>query len=292
MKRNSVNASIVILFIILLVAIVLVSSLKPLRINAATNIPQTELTGKKILNFGDSIVGSTEGAGSISAFLAEKSGATVYNVGFGGARMSTHTGTVAAFSMHALADAITSKNFSVQNYALANNPKNVNRYLYQLHLNRIKNLNFSKIDFITIAYGTNDYTAAKELDNPDNPEDVTTYKGALRYTLRKFYEAYPNLKILVVSPMYRVWHNPDGSFLIDSDKKTYNLANNTLPDFVKATKEVCQEYKTPFVDQYNSLGINQVNRLSFYTVADGTHPNESGRKKVALKWYRELINNF
>ena len=53
-------------------------------------IREYPLYGKKIVNFGDSIFGNYKAPLDISSFLAEYTGATVYNVGFGGTRMSSH----------------------------------------------------------------------------------------------------------------------------------------------------------------------------------------------------------
>lgn len=167
------------------------------------------LYGKTIVNFGDSIFGNFNDSTSISSYLASLSGATVYNVGFGGCRMSQHSMYWDAFSMYRLAEAIANNDFNYQDEAIANY-SGFPSY-FSSHLETLKNIDFSKVDYITIAYGTNDYTAGIEIENPDDPEDVTTYKGALRYSLRLICEAYPNLKILVCTPMYRFWSNEDES---------------------------------------------------------------------------------
>jgi len=244
------------------------------------------LYGKTIVNFGDSIFGNFNDSTSISSYLASLSGATVYNVGFGGCRMSQHSMYWDAFSMYRLAEAIANNDFNYQDEAIANY-SGFPSY-FSSHLETLKNIDFSKVDYITIAYGTNDYTAGIEIENPDDPEDVTTYKGALRYSLRLICEAYPNLKILVCTPMYRFWSNEDGSFKEDSDTKTFNSHGDTLPEFVEATKEVAKEFKMPYLDNYFELGINKYNRLEYFTTTDGTHPQASGRKRVAERIYNAL----
>ena len=80
------------------------------------------LEGKTIVNFGDSIFGLNSGTGTeVSAVLANITGATVYNSGYGGCRMASYLkadGSINepwdAFSMYRLVDAIVSGDFSYQ----------------------------------------------------------------------------------------------------------------------------------------------------------------------------------
>lgn len=249
------------------------------------------ISGKKVVNFGDSIFGNTDGSTSISGYISSVSGATAYNVGFGGCRMSVHSQYWDAFSMYQLAEAIATQDFTMQDNAIIGGT-GLPSY-FPDHLDLLKSIDFNEVQYITIAYGTNDYTAGKELDNELDPEDVNTFNGALRYSLRRLYEAYPHLKILVLTPTYRFWTDEGtGEFLEDSDTKTYNASGDTLKEFAEATLVVAKEFKTPALDQYFDLGINKVNRLEFYTTSDGTHPQANGREKMARKICAGLISRF
>lgn len=46
------------------------------------------------------------------------------------------------------------------------------------HVKNMKNLDLSTLDYASIWFGTNDFTANVVLDNPDDPYDVTTFGGA------------------------------------------------------------------------------------------------------------------
>ena len=73
------------------------------------------LEGKNVVVFGDSLIGLYRGDTSATTHLATVTGATVYNVGFGGCRMSTHpTHGYAEFSMWALADAVATGTWTSQ----------------------------------------------------------------------------------------------------------------------------------------------------------------------------------
>ena len=73
----------------------------------------TPLKGKTIANFGDSIFGNRRPPNDVSTALAEITGATVYNLGFGGCRMAKHDTNWDPFSMYRLADSIATNDFTV-----------------------------------------------------------------------------------------------------------------------------------------------------------------------------------
>lgn len=250
-----------------------------------------KLNGSVIVNFGDSIIGAVQGSTSVSGYIAYLTNATVYNAGFGGCRMSVHEPNWDAFSMYRIADAIVTHDFSYQDNAIKANDPSMPQY-FVTTLETLKTIDFTKVDYITITYGTNDYTAGKEIINPANEEDLNTYSGALRYSLRRIYEAYPNLKVLVCTPGYMFWSDKQGHFIEDSDTKTFNAHHDTMDAFVVATERVAKEFKTPCLDQYYEFGINKYNRLQYFTPEDGTHPQDAGRLKMAQKISSALMCDF
>ena len=98
---------------------------------------------------------------------------------------------------------------------------------------------------------------------------------------------YPHLKVFICSPIYRHNNNADGSLDWESDSKTQNGV--LLTDVVNKEKEVAKEYHLPFIDNYHELGINKINRLKYFPTADGTHPNEVGRRLIAEHIAKELF---
>ena len=219
------------------------------------------LTGKTVVCFGDSLFGMYTGDTSAPAYVAQRTGATVYNVGFGGCRMSEHPYTgYNEFCMYALATAVSSgsSNFPDQ-------------------LAILKEIDFSQVDAIVIHYGTNDFTAGAgvAMDNADDPQDCSTLCGALRYSIETLLTAYPALRIFVSVPAFRYWMAEDGTVTYPD---TYtNVNGNTLTEFVDAIASTAKEYNLPVIDSYYGLGINKVNAATF--LADGVHHNAVGRKR-------------
>ena len=247
-----------------------VMSLKPTvkiskdNLNFAVNEPL--LAGRKIVVFGDSLIGMTRDQTSVPAYAAAYTGAKVYNVGFGGCRMAKHPSNgYAAFSMWALADAVSTGNYAAQD---AQAPSGADYFSSQLDV--LKSIDFTTVDAVVIHYGTNDFAANVPLDDAANLLSTDTVCGALRYSIKKLLTAYPKIKIFVSLPLYRTWGGV-GS-------ETYkNALEKTLPEYDSAMKTVAEEHNLPTVDGYKQLGINSINSSAY--LSDGTHLNDFGRRQ-------------
>ena len=247
----------------------------------------TSLAGKKIVNFGDSIFGNFRDTTSVSSNIADITGATVYNVGFGGCQMSDRSDNGwKAFSMCNLATAVASQDFTTQDDAIANPPTGMPAY-FATHLATLKSIDFSTVDIVTIAYGTNDYTAGDSLDNSSNLKDISTFAGALRYSIETLLTAYPNLKIVIGTPIFRLWLNGT-TVEYTSDTKTY-AGDFTLIDMTEKVKDVGEEYHCQVIDAYNDFGVNQYNWQRIFDSADTTHPNATGRALLGRLYGVELL---
>jgi len=241
-------------------------------------------TGKNVICLGDSI---TEN-GDYPVRLATLTGATVTNCGFGGSRLAFSTGDYAYLSFHKLADYISTGNYSDLTAAcarLAGSPVFDDNIAIAA---RLAAVNWSTVDYIVAAYGTNDY------GSPDVPLGTTTdttgatFKGAINYAVNKICTAYPNIKILFVSPIWRSRYNSgDGN---DSD--TYaNSRGNYLLEFVDAMKEMSALNKMPCIDMYRTSGINKYNGATL--LSDGLHPVAGvGYQRIAEKIAAGLVANW
>lgn len=246
------------------------------------------LSGKTIVNFGDSIFGNAKAPNDISTMLAQLTGATVYNCGFGGCRMSKHGySNYDAFGMYNLASAIANNDFTLQDTAIIDTEvREALPSYFKASLETLKTIDFSKVDIITIAYGTNDWTGGKTIDSEEETHSTNTYAGALRYSIETLCTAYPHIQIFVCTPTWRFWHT-DGTYTEDSDTKV--LGGTKLTDFVDKTVQVAREYHLKVIDNYNELGINKFNRTNYFPATDGTHHNLNGRILIARHIANELF---
>ena len=237
-------------------------------------VSEPPLAGRKIVVFGDSLIGMTRDQTSVPAYAAAYTGAEVYNVGFGGCRMAKHPSNgYAAFSMWALADAVATGNYSTQD---AQAPSGSDYFASQLDV--LKSIDFTSVDAIVVHYGTNDFAANVPVDDPENLTSTDTVCGALRYSVQKILSAYPKIRIFLSLPIYRMWESVGA----ESYK---NGLGKTLPEYDTAMQTAAEAYNLPIIDGYKRLGINALNDSAFST--DGTHLNDWGRRQ-----FGELIGGY
>lgn len=133
---------------------------------------------------------------------------------------------------------------------------------------------YSDVALVTIAYGCNDARTNVPLGTV-NSTDVTTFAGALNQLLRKIYTDNPECRVIVLTPIQRL-------YVSDFGIGTANANGNYLVDFVDMSKKVAAKRSTKCIDMYRDCGINQTN-LYYYTV-EGVHPVNQGfaRMKGAI----------
>lgn len=243
------------------------------------------LAEKKIVFFGDSLTQNLEvEKKSYPDIVHQKTDAQVTNLGFGGTSMSLHpNASFDSFAFHSLVDAIVSSDFSEQKLALED--PEVPAY-FDEKLTALEELNWNKIDIISIMYGANDW--GNPLENSSDLMDISTFKGSGRYSLDKLLTQYPHLQVLFIPMTYRFWpeyNNVD----TDSSVNAHGLKPYQYSD---AMMELAKEFKFPYVDTLYSLGINKYNRSLYFNSVDGTHPNELGTQKIGDRVAKALLSYF
>lgn len=234
--------------------------------------------GKICVCLGDSILGNYEDSKSYTAVIAQQTGMQVVNGGFGGCKMAYNPEVnpeFDAFAMYRLADAIATGDWSLQE-------QNANKHPYKetpARVEVLKNLNWAEVDYLTIGFGTNDVQGHGYIEKDDNKKAIDSYMGALRYSIERIQKQYPQIKILLVTPIYRFWAEDS----TDSDNKLFTDPygnEHKFTDWVDAMIQVAEEYKVPYVDLYRNLGFNSVTRSYFFNSDDGTHPNANGVARI------------
>lgn len=254
-----------------------------------------KLKGKTIVNFGDSIFGQARPPYDISTKLAELTGATVYNCGFGGCQMGYHAEQKwDAFSMYRLADSIATGDWSVQDNALAlgGQPS-----YFAETVALLKTIDFSKIDIATISYGTNDFTNGLQPIKAEGNNTFYAVATSLQYSIEKIQTVYPNIRIFICTPTYRVWLGNSNEFIEDSNTATHKpwvyesdgspSVNHTFLELIQGIKDTAKANQLPIIDNYY-LGINKYNRLNYFPENDNVHHNQNGRDLIALNMAHKL----
>ena len=215
------------------------------------------LKNKNIVMMGDSIIDIC----GIPENVAKLSGANVYNVGFQGCLMQYKDNTVfektKEFSGYAISKSIAENNYSIQENAITNNS---NLSMYSNKLNTLKNIDFSTVDIVTIAYGTNDFGFNGIVGDKDS-EGYDSVAGAMKEIVKNLQSKNSNMEIIFFTPIYR------------ADKFINNT--NVLEDYVSIIKETSASLGIKVIDLFTCSGINEFN---FNTLLknDKLHPNTVG----------------
>lgn len=235
-----------------------------------------------IVVLGDSIVGNpVEGGVTFPELLEEKLGVPVLNGGLGGTSMAMYYEKMwssmanTEWSMVKLAEAIAYDDWKSQKATMAyaecyNQVNNQVLDYFTETMDCLSNVDFSQVKLLVIEHGSNDYNAGRAVDNPDDKYDVTTFGGALRKSLKLLREAYPDMRILLVSPIYCALGE-------NNSQKCYDTRYGNggfLQEYVELEKEIAAEYGVEWLDAYHESGIGEENADEY--LADYLHPNAKG----------------
>lgn len=221
---------------------------------------------EKIVNhiaMGDSITGMFGYGTSYPEMITRMSEKiNSINVGFSGSQITDHTDTnYKAFCFNRLVDAIISNNWTLQDTAVSN----IDSKYYDEHLTALKNVDFNDVDYVTLFYGTNDWSNGILLD---------TMKTVYIESITKLLTAFPHLKLIVISPYWRSVVSGKDSNVDANSKGEY------LYDFADAIEELAKNnFNCPTINYYRTLGANAI--VNRYFTQDGTHPTFSTREKIA-----------
>ena len=248
-----------------------------------SNNKKSKYEGKTLVCFGDSITNL-----GYTGIITSDTGIIATNVGLSSGRYAYSDDSnqyVNAFAFHNIVDSIISGDWTIPDSI-----NGISGYETQYaHIQTIKTIDFNKIDFVSIAYGTNDFSSATPMDNPDNKYDVNYFKGAMRYCIKKLTEAYPHLKIVISTPIYRFWVN---SGIVVDDCKTHTIGGFLLSDYNNAEIEVCKELNLPYISNLENGGINEFNRLNYFDIADSLHPNNKGLEMIGHRIGNCILSNY
>lgn len=228
---------------------------------------------KTLVCFGDSITGTFDNNTDYPSMIAQVSDIHCYNVGFAGCQFTDHSDArYLPFSMNRLVDAIISKDFSLQDTGASQLAG-----LYAKRLSVLKEIDFSKIDFVTIFYGTNDWGSNKILESKDDGsitnKQRTNVEDAVNYCIDNLLVNYPNLKIIIITPYWRAIEVGK-----DSDVDA-NGRGDMLFDFSGKIAEISRKFNLPTIDLYHKFGANKYTNR--YYTTDGTHPTEWAKHSIA-----------
>lgn len=212
------------------------------------------LFGQTTVVLGDSVMDYC----NIPETLAKISGMNVINCAVGGTRMGKHVyDNYGAWSFYKLADAIVSGDYTEQEEATSIGKNIVQR------IANLTSIDWNTVNNLIVAFGTNDWISSNTIEKEG--EDFTSIYYALTYGLSKIMTKYPHIKIIVVTPSFRII---DGN---NSDTYQYSQNNLTLPQVVECIQEGSKISHVLCCDNYWEL---QVNKDNYKYYLDGTETED------------------
>ena len=216
-----------------------------------------DLSGKKVFFLGDSIFGNYRDETSVPSLFRDMTGAVTYNLGHGG--MSAHhladpgealgmaflhlTGSLDRESF----DSAFSSYYSYGDFGLASAA--------------LTGTTGEDAIFI-VEYGLNDYFGGRPVEE---------YKNSLINIINTIRNAYPDSRILLMSPGYIGMYENGESPLPDF--------GGTLQEYRDAAAEAASENGIELLSQTEDFGFTQEESESY--LLDLVHYNESGRYRLA-----------
>lgn len=153
---------------------------------------------------------------------------------------------------------------------------------YQQSVDALKNTDFSKVDVIAIMYDGTDYINGMAMQNPDVPDELTTYVGSLSNSFKLLQDKYPYIRIVFMSPYYAEY---DGV-----SSRTTDLGNGTIVNYFQWAYDTCGSSSVSFLDNYYG-SVNENNYKDY--LSDDVHLNTAGCTKVADHFvYKVIQDNY
>lgn len=246
----------------------------------------------EVLFLGDSIVGQYRDDSSIPVLVAKQLGTTVENGAFGGTTMSLQNRESRdayyrdGLSFSQLARAIAAQDFGTQQTIRTKDYVTAN---FGSIVDELDTVDYSTIKTLVITYGMNDYTTGSPISNPLEPEDPGTMEGAMRTGINLLRQAYPELRIIFMSPTYCWFVNTLGT--TNETCETNDYGGGYLEEYVEAQRRVAAECGVEFLDIYHDFYPHeQYQEWRIYT-EDGMHPNEAGRQLIAQALAEHIQKN-
>lgn len=150
----------------------------------------------------------------------------------------------------------------------------------------VDTIDFSECDFVTLAYGVNDWKNAVNIGSMD--DDIASggsMVANMRYVIKKILADNPYCKIFVITPINcRSLGNYTTNWGINYKGAAANSLG--LEDIFQRQKEVCEYHGIELIDMTHSSIINRENIKTI--LADYVHPTVEGHKMMA----RELASKI
>ena len=240
-----------------------------------------------VVFLGDSVYGLCRDETSIPARLQEKTGLKCYNGGLGGTVLGrADAGRRLGYTKDSISAAGLVRSFVVKDFGVQRTVhiREAATDYFEDTLGDLGQIDFDQVKILFIGSGLNDYHSGNPVESVENPYDEYTYCGAIRSIVRELREAYPDLRIIFITPPYTWYTVPELTC------EEYDLGGGVLEDYVNAEIGLCQALDVEVIDIYHDYYPHEKWEDLYLYTDDGLHPNDAGREKIAQNIAEYLEN--
>lgn len=241
-----------------------------------------------VVFLGDSVYGLCRDETSIAARVQDKTGLKCYNGGLGGTVLGRADAerrlgyTKDSISAAGLVRSFVVKDFGVQRTVHVREPATD---YFEDTLGDLGQIDFDQVKILFIGSGLNDYHSGNPIESTENLYDEYTYCGAIRSIVRELRSAYPDLRIIFITPPYTWYTVPELTC------EEYDLGGGVLEDYVNAEIGICKALDVEVIDIYHDFYPHDTWEDLYRYTDDGLHPNDVGREKIA-QTIVEYLDNY
>ncbi|MCR4903590.1 MAG: SGNH/GDSL hydrolase family protein [Butyrivibrio sp.] len=239
-----------------------------------------------ILCLGNDSFTYNSGESGLAQQIAEKTDSVVYNAGFPSSCVSVRNVVYDSsypldmFSFYNITKDIVSGDFSGALEAAGTMEDST----YYQSVDLLQNLDMSTVDMLVIMYDAQDYLnqrAGRDFNDADNP---ITFMGAYHAGIKAIREAYPYIRIVVMSPTMCYAYTSEGQIVCGD---TYDFGNGALPTYLQHIIDTCEELGVTFVDNYyGTVDVDNSDDL----LLDNIHMNEECISIIANHFAQLIFN--
>lgn len=237
-----------------------------------------------ILCLGNNPLTDETGEKGFVSLLSSKTNAVVYSGGFPESTIGTKYSVYNEgypkdnFNLPYVAQSICTGDFSRLEAAAAEQGG-----IYMDSVEVLKSIDYSKVDMIAFVYDGLDYLEGIPSDNPNDPYELSAYTGGLRSAIESIQEAYPYIRIVVMSHTYAQCIDANGNY---QNGGSTDLGNGALPHYLLKEIDVTISCGISIIDNFYG-SINEDNYREY--MSDYIHLNDAGRELLTDR-LAEFVN--
>lgn len=186
-----------------------------------------------------------------------------------------------AFNLYWLSTLIALQNTSIYESAfdaMGDSAPEDARYAYDT----LSTLDFQNVDVLAIMYDATDYLEERPLYNMLNTTDIQTFAGNMEASLDLLCNAFPHLRIIVMSPTYAYYVDENGEY-ISSD--IHKSTGYSLSTYAGNLERIAYLHSVSYLDNIYGT-VNEENAGDYLT--DHLHLNAAGRRRLAERFVYAL----